>query len=42
MNGATRRTVLAGLAATCLVAGLGGCGTAQAERLEVTYYYLPG
>ncbi len=42
MNRTTRRTVLTCLAKVWLLAGLGGCGPAEAERLEVTYYYLPG
>ena len=42
MNRPTRRTILTGLAALGLLASLSGCGPAEAERLEVTYYYMPG
>ena len=42
MNGATRRAALTCLAGLVLLAGLSGCGPAEPERLEVTYYYLPG
>ncbi len=40
----TRSSIAAALVLTALASGLAaGCGgEAQAEPLEVTYYYLPG
>lgn len=37
----TRNTVLATLGLAVLLAA-SGCGGAQADTLDVTYYYLPG
>jgi hypothetical protein len=34
--------VTAAAVALLLVAVASGCGSAQAEPLDVTYYYLPG
>ena len=42
---AKRNSVAALVAASvglALLAGISGCGTAEAKPLEVTYYYLPG
>jgi len=41
ISGSTRTAILATLGLAILLAG-SGCGGAQADTLDVTYYYLPG
>ena len=38
----TRTVACMAILALGLVAGASGCSPAEAEPLEVTYYYLPG